>query len=79
MAAGTQIGARVDPEDVVDKLYKSLVGSFLYPSQWCCPDLSYFVRALSQAMAGASKKHCEMGLDVVRYLKWAKELGLTYR
>jgi hypothetical protein len=33
MAAGTQIGARVDPEDVVDKPYKSLVGSLLYPSQ----------------------------------------------
>jgi hypothetical protein len=30
-------------------------------------------------MAGASMKQWEMGLDVVRYLKGAKELGLTYR
>jgi hypothetical protein len=30
MAAGTQIGSRVDPEDVVDKLYKSLVGLDVY-------------------------------------------------
>jgi hypothetical protein len=65
MAAGTQIGSRVDPEDVADKLDKSLVGSLLYPSQWCHPDLSYSVRALSQVMAGASKKQWEMVLDVV--------------
>jgi hypothetical protein len=30
-------------------------------------------------MAGASKKQWDMGLDVVRYLKGTKELGLTYR
>jgi hypothetical protein len=29
MAAGAQIGARVDLEDVIDKPYKSLVGSLL--------------------------------------------------
>jgi hypothetical protein len=56
MAAGAQIGARVDLEDVVDKPYKSLVRSLLYPSQWCRPDLSYSVGVLSQVMAGASKK-----------------------
>jgi hypothetical protein len=74
MATGTQIGARVDPEDVVDKPYKSLVGSLLYPSQRCRPDLSYSVGALSQVMAGASKKQWDMGLDVVWYLKGAKDL-----
>jgi hypothetical protein len=79
MAAGTQIGARVDPEDVVDKQYKSLVGSLLYQSQWCQPDLSYSVGALSQVMAGASKKQWDMGLDVVRYLKGAKDLEMPYR
>jgi hypothetical protein len=30
-------------------------------------------------MAGASKKQWDMGLDVVRYLKGAKDLELTYR
>jgi hypothetical protein len=78
MAAGAQIGARVDLEDVVDKPYKSLVGSLLYPSQWCWPDLSYSVGALSQVMAGTSKKQWDMGLDVARYLKGAKDLELTY-
>jgi hypothetical protein len=83
MAAGAQIGAQVDLEDVVDKPYKSLVGSLLYPSQWCRPDLSYSVGALSQVMAGASKKqwvrgHWDMGLDVARYLKGAKDLELMY-
>jgi hypothetical protein len=52
----------LDHEDVVDKPYKSLVGSLLYPSQWCWPDLSYSVGALSQVMAGASKKQWDMGL-----------------
>ena len=79
MAAGAQIGAQVDSEDVADKPYKSLVGSLLYPSQWCRPDLSYSVGALSQVMAGASKKQWDMGLDVVRYLKGAKDMELTYR
>jgi hypothetical protein len=32
-----------------------------------------------QVMAGASKKQWDMGLDVVRYLKGAKDLELTYR
>jgi hypothetical protein len=39
-----------NPEYVVDKPYKSLVGSLLYPSQWCWPDLSYSVGALSQVI-----------------------------
>jgi hypothetical protein len=43
------------------------------------PDLSYSVGALSQVMAGASKKQWDMGLDVVRYLKGAKDLGSTYK
>jgi hypothetical protein len=30
-------------------------------------------------MAGATKKQWDMGLDVVRYLKGAKDLELTYR
>jgi len=79
MPAGTQIGAKVDPEDVVDKPFKSLVGSLLYPSQWCRPDLTYAVGSLSQVMAGASKKQWDIGLDVVRYLKGAKHMELTYR
>jgi hypothetical protein len=66
MAAGAQIGAQVDLEDVIDKPYKSLVGSLLYPSQWCRPDLSYSVGAL-RVMAWASKKQWDMGLDVARY------------
>ena len=79
MAAGAQVGARVEQDEVVDKPYKSLVGCLLYPSQWCRPDLSYAVGALSQVMAGASKNHWDMGIDVVRYLKGTKDMELTYR
>ena len=68
----------MDLEDFIDKPYKSLVGSLLYPSQWCRLDLSYSAGALSQVMAGASKKQWDMGLDVARYLKGAKDLELTY-
>ena len=35
MASGVKIGPKVEQCDVVDKPYKSLVGSLLYPSQWC--------------------------------------------
>jgi hypothetical protein len=37
-----------------------------------------YLNALSQDMAGASKKQWDMGLDVARYLKGAKDLELTY-
>jgi hypothetical protein len=79
LPSGAAIGARVTDCDVVDKPFKSLVGCLLYPSQWCRPDLAYAVGALSQVMAGASQEQWNMGLNVVKYLKGARNLELTYR
>jgi hypothetical protein len=79
LAAGVHIGPCVAGDDVVDKPFRSLVGCLLYPSQWCRPDLAYSVGALSQVMAGASQQQWKIGLDVVRYLKGAKDKELTYR
>jgi hypothetical protein len=62
----------------VDKPYKSLVGSLRTEAKGVAL-ISYCVGVLSQVMAGPSKKQWDMGLDVVQYLKGAKDLGLTYK
>jgi len=79
MGAGVKVGDCVEENERVDKPFKSLVGSLLYPSQWCRPDLSYAVGALSQVMAGPSQKHWDIGMDILKYLKGAKDMELTYQ
>ena len=58
--------------------YRQIIGSLIYASVTCRPDISYATNLLSRWTANPSKKHFEAAKRVVRYLKGTKKKGLFY-
>ena len=56
-----------------------MVGSLLYLSLTCRPDIAQAVGVLSRFMSCPSLEHIEAAKRVVRYLYHTKEMGITYR
>lgn len=59
--------------------YRSLVGALNYISMTTRPDITFAVSCLSQYLNEPGSKHWEAGIQVFRYLKGTKEIGLMLR
>ena len=58
--------------------YSNVVGSLLYLSITCRPDISYIVSVLSRFMQNPGIQHWEGIKKILRYLKGTTNLGITY-
>jgi len=58
--------------------YSNIVGSLLYLSITCRPDISYIVGILSRFMQNPGIPHWQGAKAVLRYLKGTSHLGITY-
>lgn len=56
--------------------YRSLVGALNYLSVTTRPDITFAVSSLSQYLNEPGIKHWEAGIQVLRYLKGTKDIGL---
>ena len=71
------VGDKIINRDVFD--YASVVGSLLYLSLTCRPDISVATGILSRFMACPGQEHCDAAKQVVSYLYGTKDLGIIYR
>jgi hypothetical protein len=59
--------------------YQSIIGSLTYAMQGTRPDLAYAVSLCSRFLAKPTAVHMGIAKGVLRYLKGATDLGITYR
>ena len=59
--------------------YQSMLGSNMYTMLQTRPDIAYAIAKLSQFSSNPTEQHYQALKRVLRYLKGAKDLGLTYR
>lgn len=64
-----------DQAEITQKPYKELVGSLLYLSTTCRPEISFTFSYLTRFMDKATDEHWNMALRVVKYLNGTKEYG----
>jgi hypothetical protein len=64
------------PADV--KLYQQLVGSLMYLVTCCRTDIAYYVCKLSRKLTAPTERDLQYGLQILRYLKGTRELGLMF-
>lgn len=60
------------------KTYQELVGALLYLATCTLPDIFLVVGRLSWLMRAPTNQHLAVTKRVLRYLKGAADLGLTY-
>jgi hydrogenase maturation factor len=60
------------------KLYMELVGSLLYASNTCRPDIAFAVSQLARYMTNPRTHHWNAASHVLRYLKGTAHLGITF-
>ena len=70
---------KVDDRSETDNPYGELIGSLLYLSSTCRPDITYAVPFLSWFMHKATKTHWNMAIRILKYLKGTVDHGLLYR
>jgi hypothetical protein len=58
--------------------YRSLVGSLLYASAPCWPDLAYAARALAQFMYTPGSEHWSAAKHCLRYIQRTKDYKLIF-
>jgi hypothetical protein len=58
--------------------YRAYIGSLLYASMTCRPDISYAVKELSRFCVEPLNAHLEAAKRVVRYLYHSRSLGIKY-
>jgi len=78
MLARQELPPVLNDEETVNKPYRSLIGSLMYPAVWTRPDIAFAAGTLSQFNHKPSSEHWKAALDVVRYLKGSKSLALEY-
>ena len=66
-------GSEVDPTH-----YRSMVGSILYASITCRPDIAYTVKELSRFLVKPTKAHLNAARHCIMYLHETKDKGLLY-
>jgi hypothetical protein len=84
LAAGmklTNLGERsaADTKFMADKPYRALVGSLLFSSVTCRPDIATAVQRLSQNLIAPHAIHWKAALQVLAYLCGTKKDGIIYR
>jgi hypothetical protein len=65
-------------DKVLQKRYRSLVGSILHPANTCRPDVSAAARELSTHLLNPQEQHVKAAERVCQYLYNTKELELAY-
>ena len=60
------------------RIYKSLVGSFMYLAKQTMPDIMFTVNLLSRQFNAPTNQHWMCGKRILRYLQGSKALKLTY-
>ena len=66
-------------EEEMGLKYRQATGELLFAMVTCRPDISYAVLKLTQHNNQPAKIHYESALDVYRYLKATKKLGIQYK
>ena len=59
--------------------YRQATGELLFAMITCRPDISYAVLKLTQHNNNPAQIHYESALDVYRYLKATKSMGIQYK
>jgi len=68
-----------DPDAAVDvQLYQEIVGTVMYASVSCRPDISYAVQLLARGMQAPTHRHMVAAKRVFRYLAGTKDVGLSF-
>jgi hypothetical protein len=62
----------------MQKKYRSLVGSFIFLSSTCRPDITYATMILCRSMSNPGWKHWEAALHLLAYLKGTRRRGIQY-
>src|SRR6266516_3713520 len=79
----TKLTVNDDQDEILDKegihRYQSIIGSLTYAMQGTRPDLAYAVSLCSRFLAKPTTAHMGIAKGVLRYLKGATDLGITYR
>ena len=71
--------ATSDTDLIVDKPYRGIVGCLMHPMIWSRPDLAFAVSTLGQFLSKPTEEHWEAALNVMKYAKTTRNLGLIYR
>ena len=58
--------------------FQSIIGSLLFITYSCRPDLCFVVNQLAQHMGKPSKQHLNAAIQVVQYLKATSQYGLCF-
>ena len=61
------------------KWYQSAIGSLMWPAVHTRPDISYSVGVLSRYCANPGPIHCNLVMQIFRYLAGTLELGITFK
>ena len=59
--------------------YASVVGSIIYALVCTRPNIAQYISVLSRYMANLGKRHWEVVKWILRYLKGAIDVGLTFQ
>ena len=68
----------VTTDKVLQKRYRSLVGSILHPANTCRPDVSAAARELSTHLLHPDKRHVDAAVRTVQYLYNTRSMELAY-
>jgi len=63
---------------VMQKRYRTLVGTFIFICYTCRPEIMYAVNVLCRSMANPAAKHYEAALFLLRFLSGTRDAGITY-
>jgi hypothetical protein len=63
----------------MQKKYRTLVGTFIFISSTCRPDIAYATMILCRSMSNPGWKHWEAAMHLLAYLKGTKRRGIQYR
>lgn len=60
------------------KWYQSTIGSFMWPDVYTHPDIAYSVGVLTRYCANLGPIHCNLVVQICRYLAGILELSITF-
>jgi hypothetical protein len=63
----------------MQKCYRNLVGSFIWICHTCRPDIMYVTMILCMYMQNPGRKHWEVALQALAYLRLTAKKGICYR
>lgn len=69
---------KIEQTQLTTRPYNELIGTLLYFSTTCRPDITYETSYLSRFMETATDEHCKMAMQVLKYLKGTKNYDLVY-